>query len=79
MKLVLLSANAAHLRCNMRVFLPHREREKRMKMVLRGKGAKGGGIYRNNRIVRERVRERERERKDDEDGGEVWARKNVAA
>jgi hypothetical protein len=32
-----------------------------MKMVLRGKGAKGGGIYRNNRIVRERVRERERE------------------
>lgn len=46
-----------------------------MKMVLRGKGAKGGGIYRNNRIVRER----ERERKDDEDGGEVWARKNVAA
>jgi len=29
--------------------------------VLRGKGAKGGGIYRNNRIVRERVRERERE------------------
>lgn len=42
MKLVLLSANAAHLRCNMRVFLPHREREReKNEDGVEGEGSKG--------------------------------------